>query len=92
MTWVISFHQPLTYVPSPSAILSVQEYNVMERFFTFPLHEIGGILPDPFRDYSVPVYAIKTSIFGDLLSDDINIIEVWLLLITINQLYFFSFF
>lgn len=79
----ISFHQPLTYVPSPSAILSVQEYNVMERFFTFPLHEIGGILPDPFRDYSVPVYAIKTSIFGDLLSDDINIIEVWLLLVAI---------
>lgn len=76
----ILFQQSLSYVPIPIEILSVKRYNVFERFFTFPLYEIGEIFANPYRDYSLPIYSLKTSLFGDDLNDYINIIEVWLLL------------
>lgn len=67
------FGQALMYVhPISDMNLYCGDYGVVERFLTLtPTALLGRLYNQPFEDYNVPVYLLKSALFGEF-SFDIN--------------------
>lgn len=63
----IKFEQPLSYVYeiSEDNELYSGDYSITDRFFSMPQNELSRVYCEPFGDYSVPLYLLKSSIFGE---------------------------
>ena len=63
----ILFNQPLLYVLDPDdTSLYVGNYTLLQRFFPIS-KEFYNIYCDAYRDYNLPVYLIKCSLFGEFI-------------------------
>lgn len=83
----IRFEQALGYVPLPgneNSALFVGNYSFTDRFVKpFSPTFFSEVFPNPFKDYNLPEYIIKSSIFGEYSFGGKELMGTCLLIITV---------
>jgi hypothetical protein len=79
----VKFDQQLGFVPKPGSTLYVGDKSIVDRFIKINMTELFEIECKPSRDYSLPTYLFKSSIFGEYMSKHITTVHLGLLLLNI---------
>ena len=75
------FEQPLGYVPRPTDRLYIGDKPNSERFFTLSAKEFMEVECLPYSDYNLPIYVVKSSIFGESVKNPLTNIHLALLIV-----------
>lgn len=71
----ILFGQPIGYVLPQGGALDRESYSYVARFFSFDIKSwLSSPYADPFSDYNLPIYLLKTELFGEFTYD----MPVWI--------------
>lgn len=64
------FGQPIGYVMAPDDFLYTGEKSYVARFFSFPIKNwLSSPYAEPLEDYNLPIYLLKSELFGEFQYD-----------------------
>ena len=79
----VLFEQPLGYVPQPTDRLYIGDKSINDRFLTLSAKEFMEVECLPYSDYNLPMYVIKSSMFGESVKNPLTNIHLMLLIVNL---------